>query len=286
MKRVPGLEAAIAVLDLLQQRAEPGDGLGVSEVARRLRLNKGTIHAVAQTLTRHGYLVQGGDTRKYQLGPRLVTLGDTSRDRNHFLSVAKRYASELVAATGQCCLLVTVLPDVGFLVVEKQLSTRRIRLDVETGQVFPLTAPAIGKCYLSTLDDASVRRLLRRHRPRPFTDQSIVDVRAYLEAVREVRARGYGVSVGEYFPWISAVAAPIYDERGAVALILALFGVSSELTADALAGYGRRVVSVAEAITRDIGGRRLEPRAVEHGVGAPRGEMRSMTGAKEANGVA
>ncbi|MBI2159638.1 MAG: IclR family transcriptional regulator [Candidatus Rokubacteria bacterium] len=286
MKRVPGLETAIAVLELLQRRTEPGDGLGVSELARRLRLNKGTIHAVAQTLTRHGYLVQGGDTRKYELGPRLVTLGDASRDRNHFLSVAKRYSSELVAATGQCCLLVIVLPEVGFLVVDKQLSARRVRLDVETGQVFPLTAPAIGKCYLSTLDDAGVRRLLRRHRPRAFTDQSIVDVRAYLEAVREVRARGYGVSVGEYFPWISAVAAPIYDERGAVALILALFGVSSELTGDALASHGRRVVSVAEAITRDIGGRRPEPRRVEHRVGAPRAALRPVADAKEADGVA
>jgi len=255
MKRVPGLEAAIAVLDVLQQPTEPGDGLGVSELARRLRLSKGTIHAVAQTLTRHGYLVQGGDTRRYQLGPRLVTLGDAFRDHNHFLSVAKRYSSELVAATGQCCLLVTVLPDVGFLVVDKQLSARRIRLDVETGQVFPLTAPAIGKCYLATLDDASVRRVLRRHPPRQFTDQSIVDASAYVDAVRDVRARGYGASVGEYFPWISAVAAPIHDERGAVALILALFGVSSELAGDALAGYGRHVVSVAEAITRDIGGR-------------------------------
>jgi DNA-binding IclR family transcriptional regulator len=272
MKRVPGVEAAIAVLDLLQQRAEPGDGLGVSELARGLRLSKGTIHAVAQTLTRHGYLVQGDDTRKYQLGPRLVTLGDTSRDRNHVLGVAKRHSSELVAATGQCCLLVTVLPDVGFLVVDKQLSTRRIRLDVETGQVFPLTAPAIGKCYLSTLDDPSVRRLLRRHPPRRFTDQSILDVRAYVDAVREVRARGYGVSVGEYFPWISAVAAPIYDEHGAVALILTLFGVSSELTADALAVHGRRVVSTAEAITRDIGGRRPVPQG--------------LTGGKEARGVA
>ena len=64
------------------------------------------------------------------------------------------------------------------------------------------------------------------------------------------------------------MAAPVFDERGTVALILALFGVSSELTADALASYGRRVVSVAEAITRDIGGRRPELRAVEHGVGA------------------
>lgn len=270
MKRVPGLEAAIAVLELLQRRTEPGDGLGVSELARRLRLNKGTIHAVAQTLTRHGYLVQGGDTRHYQLGPRLVTLGDAFRDRNHFLSVAKRYAAELVEATGQGCMLMTVLPDMGFLVVDKQLSRRHIRLDVETGQVFPLTAPAIGRCYLSTLDDVGVRRLLRRHPPRPFTEQSIVDVTAFMDAILETRALGYGVSVGEYFPWISAVAAPVFDERGAVALILSLFGISSEMTADALAEYGRRVVSVAEAITRDIGGRYPRPR----GVG------------KEANGVA
>jgi DNA-binding IclR family transcriptional regulator len=68
------------------------------------------------------------------------------------------------------------------------------------------------------------------------------------------------------------VAAPIDDEHGAVALILTLFGVSSELTADALAVHGRRVVSTAEAITRDIGGRRPVPQG--------------LTGGKEARGVA
>ena len=68
------------------------------------------------------------------------------------------------------------------------------------------------------------------------------------------------------------MAAPIYDEHGAVVLILTLFGVSSELTADALASHGRRVVSTAEAITRDIGGR--------HPV------CQVLTGGKEARGVA
>ena len=55
--------------------ASPGRPLGLTEVARRIGISKGSAHALVTTLVEAGYLVRHPADKTYALGPAVVALG-------------------------------------------------------------------------------------------------------------------------------------------------------------------------------------------------------------------
>ena len=66
----PGADRVVRVLDFLA--AHPDDRFTLSELARRLELNKATAHALLVTLTDSGYLLRHPTDMTYSLGPALI----------------------------------------------------------------------------------------------------------------------------------------------------------------------------------------------------------------------
>lgn len=64
---------ALAILDLLM--ANPHQAFGLTEMTRRLNLNKATCHAILTTMATYGYLVQHPKTKAYRLGPSIIAAG-------------------------------------------------------------------------------------------------------------------------------------------------------------------------------------------------------------------
>src|SRR5207245_4534029 len=75
-RRAPAVERAVAVLNLLA--AHPQQRYTLSEIARDLKLNKATLHAILGALTDEGYLVRDPAAKSYALGPALVALGNSA----------------------------------------------------------------------------------------------------------------------------------------------------------------------------------------------------------------
>jgi DNA-binding IclR family transcriptional regulator len=64
---------ALAILDLLM--ANPHQAFGLTEMTRRLNLNKATCHAILTTMANYGFLVQHPRTKAYRLGPSIIAAG-------------------------------------------------------------------------------------------------------------------------------------------------------------------------------------------------------------------
>ncbi len=67
---------ALAILDLLM--ANPNQAFGLTEMTRRLNLNKATCHAILTTMATYGFLVQHPKTRAYRLGPSIIAAGNAA----------------------------------------------------------------------------------------------------------------------------------------------------------------------------------------------------------------
>lgn len=74
LRPVPAIDKAARVLRAL---AEGGRPMGISELARALRISKGTLRDVLLTLDAYGFVVRDPDTR-FRLGPELRALADAS----------------------------------------------------------------------------------------------------------------------------------------------------------------------------------------------------------------
>ena len=69
----PAVERTTAILDFLA--AHPNEPWTLSELARRLDLNKATAHSLLSALTDAGYLVRHPIRKDYALGPALIGVG-------------------------------------------------------------------------------------------------------------------------------------------------------------------------------------------------------------------
>ncbi|MBE9540161.1 MAG: helix-turn-helix domain-containing protein [Proteobacteria bacterium] len=67
---------ALAILDLLM--ANPNQAFGLTEMTRRLNLNKATCHAILTTMSNYGFLVQHPKTKAYRLGPSIIAAGNAA----------------------------------------------------------------------------------------------------------------------------------------------------------------------------------------------------------------
>ena len=67
---------ALAILDLLM--ANPDQAFGLTEMTRRLNLNKATCHAILTTMSTYGFLVQHPKTKAYRLGPSIIAAGNAA----------------------------------------------------------------------------------------------------------------------------------------------------------------------------------------------------------------
>ena len=67
---------ALAILDLLM--ANPTQAFGLTEMTRRLDLNKATCHAILTTMANYGFLVQHPQTKAYRLGPSIIAAGNAA----------------------------------------------------------------------------------------------------------------------------------------------------------------------------------------------------------------
>ena len=75
-----GVRSVQLALDVLETLAFSNEELGVTQLAQRLKLTKGSVHRHLLTLVERGYLVQNPITTRYALGPRSRLLAHYAPD--------------------------------------------------------------------------------------------------------------------------------------------------------------------------------------------------------------
>ena len=69
---IKSIRKAMAIIDEFSNNS--GAEISVTELANRLKMTKSTVTRIMKTLASGGYLIQSEDTRKYQLGNKILIL--------------------------------------------------------------------------------------------------------------------------------------------------------------------------------------------------------------------
>ncbi len=92
---------ALAILDLLT--ANPDQSFGLTEMTRKLGLNKATCHAILTTMASYGFLVQDPKKKTYRLGPSIVAAGNAAFAQFPVLEYARPELEQLTAELSIGC---------------------------------------------------------------------------------------------------------------------------------------------------------------------------------------
>ena len=249
---VPAVDRAVTLLRLLQ---DGGGGHGVSELSRKARLHKSTVHDILHTLCHHHLVEQDPATRHFRLAAGLLEFSAHVRERLDLRRAARAHLGELVRATGETVFLGTFDGD-HVMIVDKEESGHDLKITSPVGRRIPHCAGAFGKVFLAALPAAERDRLLRRRPLRAFTARSVTDAAAYVRELARVRRDGFALDDEEYLEGVRAAAAPIVDGAGRVVGALSVGGLMARLKTSAFRALGPQAAAAARAVSERLGATR------------------------------
>jgi DNA-binding IclR family transcriptional regulator len=246
---IQSIERAAAILRLLSGRSRR---LGVVELAGQLGLPKGTVHGILRTLQSVGFVEQEPESGKYQLGAALLHIGSSYLDANELRTRALNWADALATQSGESVRIGTP-HEQQVLIVHHVFRPDDSRQALEVGSLLPAHASALGKALL-----ANHRYLLAELGDDPlpsYTPGTITDKKRLERELDEVGTCGWASEVGELYPGVASIAAPIEDRRGVTAGAICVSGPIERLCNDhtpraELVGY---VLETARTISRELG---------------------------------
>jgi IclR family transcriptional regulator, KDG regulon repressor len=200
------LGKALDILDVFGQAEE--ERLSLQEISVRTRLNKNTVFRILYTLGEHGYIHK--ENHSYQLGAKLVDLGNVKFRRRDLLAVASPYLDALRDQSGETVNL-GVLDGASIRYVDVRESPERIRLAERIGGSDFLHSTALGKAHLAYLPAEEVRSLLKQHGMPRQTEHTFTTINAIKKELETVRANGYALDREESMLGAFCVAAPILN---------------------------------------------------------------------------
>lgn len=186
---VPAIRRAARVLDEL---AAESDGLGVSELARRLDLPKSSVMAICYTLVDVGFAQRRGAA--FVLGSKVVHLSANYLAgvsvASEFQDVCARWP-RLLEETIQ---LAVLDEDLFVTYLARRDGTEPMRLALNIGRRLPANCAAVGRAILASLpEDELNARLPRSGRLPILTPNSIATVAELRRDLDAVRQNGYAV---------------------------------------------------------------------------------------------
>ena len=254
MNTTAHVKSATRVLDILELLATDPRQLGVSELARRLKIPKSSTHMLLATLEGRGYVVSD-EARRFRLHPSFRG-GDThtwvgGAPAARLLPVARDVMLRLVTGTGETSFLGVRRDERHFQCIEKVVSGNEVRFDTDIGGPRPVHAGSIGLVLLAFDAPDRTERVLREAPLPPVTPYTVCDSARLRGILAEVRSQGFAVVRDSGCMGASSVAAPIFDATGAVIAGMAVSAPSSRF--DEIVDEARsEVLSAAAAISREL----------------------------------
>jgi IclR family transcriptional regulator, KDG regulon repressor len=238
MAEIQSLTRGLHILDLLSQTQ---DGTSVTELADALGVDKASASRLASTLAHNGYAERDEATRRYHLGPRVVTLSRSVLTRLPLREAAKPFLRRLMERTGECAHLAVQSQGMA-LYVDQVESPATLRVNVQVGQMGPLHCTALGKILLA-FTGTPVPETLESHTARTITDPSALG-----RALEEVRRAGYAVDDEEFDPGVRCIAVPAVDFRGKVVGSMGISGPATRVTRERLPELAAIVVEEGKSL--------------------------------------
>lgn len=190
-------------LELVGRMAVARGPVGLSTLAAETGLPLPTIHRLLRTLIQLGYVRQDA-TRRYALGPRLISLGEAAV--RSFGEWSSRHLRKLADLTGESANLATLDRD-EVLYLAQVAGRHSMRMFTEPGRRVMPHCTAVGKAMLSQLPAERVRDILARVGMPRFTPTTIVEPEDLIAQLETVRERGFAVDEGEQEIGVRCVAA-------------------------------------------------------------------------------
>ncbi len=239
-------------LDIITLVSSKRDGLGVTEIANQMDINKSSVYRILSTMAQYGYIEQDRETGRYKLGYKFLEVSSKLLESIDLRTEAKPYLQELENETNEVIHLVVY--DQGEVVyIEKLEGNETLRMHSKVGKRAPMHCTSVGKAILAHLPSSVVLDILERKGMPMHTDKTITNKDNFLAELIQVKQKGYALDLEENEYGIICIAVPIFDHQGKVAAAVSISGPTIRMKDERLDHLQSRMKYIGGQISARLG---------------------------------
>ncbi len=246
---VPSLDRALAVLELL---AQSRSGFSISEISRRLKLPKSSVHLLIGTLERRGYLQKNTLSGKYSFGLKLVSLSRTALEGLDLREQAKPLLQALMRRTS-LTVHMAVLERNEAVIVEKIECPGLLRLATWIGRRLDVNCSGVGKALIAFLPAEEFDRQFKDKVFCRNNENTIVSVSRLKRELERIRALGYSFEDEEGEIGFRCIGAPVFDFTNKVVAAISVAGTTAQIPTNQVSELATIVKHTAAQISFQLG---------------------------------
>ncbi len=224
---VPSVQRALAILELVGRSRER---LTLSAMGQQLGIPLSTLHGLASTLVRLGYLEREEPSKVYWLGPKVGEMAAAHHAKVDLVAVSRTAMDRVRDAAGETVSL-SVLEGNQIVFIDKRPGQGQVQVVNPVGTRLPAHATGAGKVMLAYLPEEEFERLYPEEELPSLTPYTITTRRKLKQVLARIRERGYAFDDQESELGLWAVAGCIRDALGypvgALNIVAPLFRVRS-----------------------------------------------------------
>ena len=224
-----------------------------SEIQKLTNVPRSTVFRLLATLTALNYLKQDGESRKYFLGPRVLSLGFTVLQNQEGRDIARPYLQKLSREFNRSVNL--LMPDKDEMVFIERIRVPGLTdLNIGIGGRIPMYNTGAGRAVLAHMSPERFREVVELIKKNRQAARHIGENGEKLkEGLEEVRRLGYALNDRESDRSIRAVAVPVFSSGG-VSYAAHIVSTPEEVSVEEFKRvYAPRLVEVGREISEALG---------------------------------
>ncbi|MFO1444840.1 IclR family transcriptional regulator [Bacillus sp. Bva_UNVM-123] len=252
MLRENMVKSVSRALDIIMLISLKKGGLGVTEIANQMDINKSSVFRILSTLVQYGYVEQDKLSGKYKLGYTFLEISSRLLESIDLREEARPFLKELENETNEVIHLVVY--DEGEVVyIEKLEGNEILRMHSKVGKRAPMHCTSVGKAILAHLQTSTVLEILERKGMQVHTSNTITDKNVILQELVEIRKKGFALDLEENEYGITCIAAPIFDHVGKVIAAVSVSGPSIRMNNERLIKLQPSIIKIGKGLSARLG---------------------------------
>jgi len=224
-RKVKSVDKACEILDVLHKM----DGGGVTELAQRLDITKGTVYTHLHTLRENKFVTKEDGT--YQASLRFLDFGEDIRNSKEIYEHGKQEIKELAEETNTRVQL--TVEEFGMIVcLAIARGNRRLEPATRVGKRDYMHLAAAGKAMLAEFDEEQVLNIIDRYGLPGRTPNTITDPEELFEELNEIKQRGVAFNDEEKIEGLRSVGVALTDNAGNVLGAISASGPSNAINGE------------------------------------------------------
>ena len=220
-----GNRTLVTGVELLLALSRMNDAATLTQIAQRTGMQISRAYRYLTALNQTGLLRHDETTGKYDLGPAAIELGMAAMGRLDAVRLASDALRRLTEAVDMVSIM-SVWGSNGPTVIKWEQGRLDLSVRIREGLNLPLPITATGRVFLAYLDPADTKKLLESDlRAWNARGGKTLDRKAIETVRREVLRHGLACTLGMRTQHMGALAAPVFEQGGRLAMVVALIGV-------------------------------------------------------------